>query len=384
MRQYIKLLEKNTGNAPPLKIPIYNVIHEVDLEYFVDDFVPSGAQPKLISDISTLEIEHMINTQQSSNFSSDSHVNYLPSSSEWSTGYLMGTTESLQCAPNATELQNLLINYLPQLRRIYQTYATLCVKEQELTFQPVLVRLFLWQLYRDIGVTEKPGVSIVEIDERLMKNPNSCLETTHNPWEPIYFWQFLQALVGMACLLFTTENQSDYTPSTGFMYYMVKHFLESRLLVHAGNFQGNCLTYLKDLVPIDAVYGLYRKIGEPHTVEDFLKHSCLKEGQRIPCYKALFQKSTGCTVQTGTNVVILNQQVLFRGRHNSRYRLSFIEFYEVILVLAYEKVEKIRLALLEDVKSKSVSDMKSTTRVLSRSSTHANKKRKTLVKKYNV
>ncbi|XP_048520751.1 uncharacterized protein LOC109539829 isoform X3 [Dendroctonus ponderosae] len=434
MRQYIKLLEKNTGNAPPLKIPIYNVIHEVDLEYFVDDFVPSGAQPKLISDISTLEIEHMINTQQSSNFSSDSHVNYLPSSSEWSTGYLVGTTESLQCAPNATELQNLLINYLPQLRRIYQTYATLCVKEQELTFQPVLVRLFLWQLYRDIGVTEKPGVSIVEIDERLMKNPNSCLETTHNPWEPIYFWQFLQALVGMACLLFTTENQSDYTPSAGFMYYMVKHFLESRLLVHAGNFQdrflGNCLTYLKDLVPIDAVYGLYRKIGEPHTVEDFLKHSCLKEGQRIPCYKALFQKSTGCTVQTGTNVVILNQQVLFRenspikkstenrppllyeglytfsglgrkrilktfakicpqvllpsGRHNSRYRLSFIEFYEVILVLAYEKVEKIRLALLEDVKSKSVSDMKSTTRVLSRSSTHANKKRKTLVKKYNV
>lgn len=165
MRQYIKLLEKNTGNGPLLKIPIHNVIHEVDLEHFVNNFVPSGTQPKLISDISTLEIEHMINTwfanfvhskytecwgfrQQSNSFSSGSHLNYLPSNSEWSTGYLLGPTESLQCAPNATELQNLLINYLPQLRHIYQTYASLCVKEQDVPFQPVLVRLFLWQLYR--------------------------------------------------------------------------------------------------------------------------------------------------------------------------------------------------------------------------------------------
>lgn len=82
-----------------------------------------------------------------------------------------------------------------------------------------------------------------------------------------------------------------------------------------------------------------------------------------------------------TFVKICPQVLLPSGRHNSRYRLSFIEFYEVILLLAYEKVEKNRLSLLEDVKSKSVLEMKSTTRVVSRSSTHSNKKRKTMIKK---
>lgn len=80
-------------------------------------------------------------------------------------------------------------------------------------------------------------MSIVEVDEMLMRNPKGCLETTHDPWEPIYFWQFIQAMVGLAGLLFSKDV--DYNnPCKGSAYFMFKNFLDHRLLPRFGRFQG--------------------------------------------------------------------------------------------------------------------------------------------------
>lgn len=143
------------------------------------------------------------------------------------------------------------------------------------------------------------------------------------------------------------------------------------------------------------MYELYKEIGEPHTVETFLKNTCLKRGQSLPCYKPLAQWNG---IQVGKNVTTLNNQLSFQeglfpgffqcsclkcsiavGSPNNgcrnkpeglsafttlgrkkilasiakicppqlQYRLSFLEFYEIVLVLAYRKAEQDRTALLD-------------------------------------
>lgn len=299
----------------------------------------------------------------------------------------------------------------------------------------------------------------------LFRNPNSCLETSHSPWEPIYFWQFLQALVGVACMLFTNENHLDYTPSSGFMYFMFKSFLEHKLFVAAGHFQGklyeskftwnfyytvyvlgNCLTHLKDLIPVADVYKLYKDTGEPHTVKGLLKNIFLSKGQNVPCYKFI-NNDNSCefTVPIGTNIAVLNNELSYlgencfrilylikqykylvlektrakvnleddnkqqlyeglyafnclgrkkilhslnkicpqlllpSGKYNLNYRLSFIEFYEALLLLAFEKAEQDRLQKLaeEDTLAFSMSDIKSgSMRDMTKSNTSAKGKKK--------
>lgn len=278
----------------------------------------------------------------------------------------------------------------------------------------------------------------------LFRNPNSCLETSHSPWEPIYFWQFLQALVGVACMLFTNENHLDYTPSSGFMYFMFKNFLDDKLFPAAGVYQGklhvskfawnfyyavyvlgNCLTHLKDLIPVEDVYKLYKDTGEPHTVKGLLKNIFLAKGQSLPCYKFINNENIReFTVPIGTNIVVLNKELsylgensfrilylikqnkylilentrvkvnleddnkqqlyeglyafsclgrkkilqslykicpqllLSSGKYNLNYRLSFIEFYEALLLLAYEKVEQERLQKLAEEEASSLLEIR--------------------------
>lgn len=200
---------------------------------------------------------------------------------------------------------------------------------------------------------------------------------------------------------------------------------------------GNCLTGLKDLVSIEAVYGLYKSIGEPHSLDKFLKNTCLRKGDTVPCYKTSSFNEPGSTdVENGQNVTILNNQLFFvstplltvdaqhtqfpfctetskrnlerpgderiglfafsglgrktilksvakicplvgrgSGRYDLTYRLSFIEFYEILLVLAYEKVESERLELVKaELKPSSATDLKSAGRLTSRMSTFSTKK----------
>lgn len=82
-------------------------------------------------------------------------------------------------------------------------------------------------------MTEKGGVSITDINDNLMKNPNGCLEQAHDPWEPIYFWQFVQTLVGVACMVNEDETIS------GSLYRKVRSFFENKLIIKAGQFCGS-------------------------------------------------------------------------------------------------------------------------------------------------
>lgn len=76
------------------------------------------------------------------------------------------------------------------LRQVYDKYASICVTHQ-LDYKPVLVRMYLWQLWRDLGIVDDT-ITIYDIDLVLSQNPQSGYQTVHGPFEKIYFWQFLQ------------------------------------------------------------------------------------------------------------------------------------------------------------------------------------------------
>ncbi|VEN39633.1 unnamed protein product, partial [Callosobruchus maculatus] len=196
-------------------------------------------------------------------------------------------------------LQNMITVYLPQLRRVYERYATITVKgEHTLNFKPVMVRLFLWQLLRDINIQR--FISLVDYDNFMYANPCSCYEYgPHYPFEHIYFWQFLQCLVAAAWKYYLSRsmNPGDVSMAdvvapeaavielgTGLISKVFKRFLQHVVIPNSGSIKGTALTKYKDLAPLDGAYNLYLSLGEPHTVNMFLYSSCPKEGVQIPCY----------------------------------------------------------------------------------------------------
>lgn len=88
------------------------------------------------------------------------------------------------------QLRHYVVVNLRKLTEIYHRYATIC-STHAVDFKPVMVRLYLWQLWRDIGIIDDT-TSIYELDLILNENPCSGYETFHCPFEKIYFWQFLQ------------------------------------------------------------------------------------------------------------------------------------------------------------------------------------------------
>ncbi|XP_030749672.1 radial spoke head 10 homolog B-like isoform X2 [Sitophilus oryzae] len=146
--QYLKLLQTNTGNEPPLKIPIHNVIEEVDLTYFVDNILKKCLYVNT-SEISEIDLNSFVKPSPGNIPVSLSCINYLPSNQEFVTDTLESSL-SLSSILDMTDLKNVIIIYLPQLRNIYRTYAKLGSGEEGLNCEPILVRLFLWQLYRKL------------------------------------------------------------------------------------------------------------------------------------------------------------------------------------------------------------------------------------------
>lgn len=101
-------------------------------------------------------------------------------------------------------VKHVIIKYLPHLKELYYDYATLAAKTKP-SFKPIMIRLFLWHFYKDIEIY-KYGISLIETDNILAKNPRSCVDSQHDPFEPIYFWQFLMSLIGISL---TTANLDE-------------------------------------------------------------------------------------------------------------------------------------------------------------------------------
>ncbi|KAJ8978765.1 hypothetical protein NQ317_017488 [Molorchus minor] len=375
-------------NWCPLNIPIHTVAEEVDLNYYIDmiiNYFYECSQKNLL--------EHEFEYISTAVDIKLARKLVLKTSSHQAHNIDDGR-EQLKASEERL-LRHLITAYMPQLTDLYNQYATF-TKNEEVPFKATLIRLFLWQLLRDIGLPHQ-GITLVETDLFLANNPSSCVESDHYPFEPIYLWQFLQSLIGCCWLLFLQTKEEKFDCYTnGIIAQMFRQFLEYTVFPNAGKFEGSALTDYKDLLPIKPVYKMYLNIGEPHTVRDFLYQTCAKKGKNPPCYAAI-KDDTKLRKQNGNNAVMLGHKIMFlEGKPNllmnilhpvlllkkkntdlfsvslytfrslgkrkivycmakvcpkiftddgsvdMEYKLTFLEFYEIVLQCTYEKVERKR------------------------------------------
>ncbi|XP_026757085.2 radial spoke head 10 homolog B-like [Galleria mellonella] len=157
--------------------------------------------------------------------------------------------------------------YEADLKNIYYKYATICNSE-EIHFTPVLIRLFLWQLYFDCNVHEK-GLTLVEIDVLFYQNPEWLARSPHNPFEKIYFWQFVHSLISVASKLYAKRQLPGKKPDT-ILASAFRTFMENDVLFGARVCKGRLTNGYGAYLPLKGLYNLYLKLGEPHTVRNFL------------------------------------------------------------------------------------------------------------------
>ncbi|KAM3964824.1 uncharacterized protein ACR2FA_001219 [Aphomia sociella] len=157
--------------------------------------------------------------------------------------------------------------YETDLKNIYYKYATIC-NAKEINFTPVLIRLYLWQFYFDCNIHEK-GLTLVEIDRTFNKNPEWLARSAHNPFEKIYFWQFLHSLISVASNLYAKRKLPDTKPDT-ILASAFRTFMEKDVLLGAGRRKGRLASGYGSYIPLNGLYDLYYKLGEPHTVRTFL------------------------------------------------------------------------------------------------------------------
>ncbi|KAI4464904.1 radial spoke head 10 b-related [Holotrichia oblita] len=186
-------------------------------------------------------------------------------------------------------------NYL-LMQTTYLTYAKICAKET-IFFRSILVRIFLWQLYLDAGVTNT--VSLIDTDLYLLENPDCGLESEHNPFEKIYFWQFIYSLISVAWALYS--NDCEDQKENGILATVLTKFLTKDIEPNLGKCKGGALCEYVNILPISNVYLLYRSVGEPHTVRIFVS-SCLSKLQNL-C-EIIFSDEKVSYIKKGTHAVI--------------------------------------------------------------------------------
>uniref|UniRef100_A0A6P7G4J5 Radial spoke head 10 homolog B-like n=1 Tax=Diabrotica virgifera virgifera TaxID=50390 RepID=A0A6P7G4J5_DIAVI len=385
---FVNSIDNATGWCP-LYIPTHCITEDVNLEYFVDiiftyhvDNLRSDDYVKFMSNI----VKNPSRTCQNIDIE-DCDINNT------------SLEEKLKLAKNRElkKIRNTIILYLPKLKIIYERYST-CYEylseepDVKLKFKPVLVRIFLWQFFRDIQIPEN-GIQLVDIDELLWKNPESCLSTAHYPFEPIYFYQFLMYLMGCTWLTFLTKYSGKFKVLTDSEYSypskIFRDFLDKKL---------ESIVMMKDTAmldhlhtaPLQSMYKTYTSIGEPMTVKAFLNATCTKDGEDPPCYYAINALTkTPTTPSIGFNAVPIAHQIMYLhdsepifGRkieetecredkfYNTlytfrvlgekviletisiicptlghiessamKYKITFLEFYEIVILLAYIKAE---------------------------------------------
>lgn len=125
--------------------------------------------------------------------------------------------------------------YESNLKNIYYQYATICNKE-EIHFTPILIRLYLWQLYFDCNIHDK-GLTLVEIDKLFHENPEWLSKNPHNPFDKIYFWQFQHSLITVASKLYAKRQLPGRKPDT-MLANAFRIFMEKDILPGAGRKRG--------------------------------------------------------------------------------------------------------------------------------------------------
>ncbi|XP_026727260.1 radial spoke head 10 homolog B-like isoform X2 [Trichoplusia ni] len=167
-----------------------------------------------------------------------------------------------------SSLRKALRCYETDLLNIYYKYATIC-NTNEIGFSPVLIRLFLWQLYYDCNVHER-GLTLVDIDNIFHQNKEWLAVNPHNPFEKIYLWQFLHSLISVASRLYAKRELPGTKPDT-ILASAFRRFMDCDVIPGSSRQRGRLVNGFGQYIPLTATYELYRALGEPHTVRRFLR-----------------------------------------------------------------------------------------------------------------
>ncbi|XP_069674188.1 radial spoke head 10 homolog B-like isoform X2 [Periplaneta americana] len=230
-------------------------------------------------------------------------------------------------------LHKAILLHLHDLRRVYDMYATLACSRKP-NFMYSLMRMMFWQLERDCGL-HKRNISLSEIDDMFAENTTSYVDSVHEPFERILFWQFLQYLLEVSWLLYASKG-IGYKGAPGILGSAFIKLVREDILPNAGNHEGpEPITYSKTIpedrnppqdsqLPMDDPLATqlisFCKLG-PTKVTDYLTEVC----------PAIISEDLIC---------------------NMDYKLTFLEFYEVLLLCAegllrMQATEATKLAKLE-------------------------------------
>ncbi|XP_031774710.1 radial spoke head 10 homolog B-like isoform X11 [Apis florea] len=165
-----------------------------------------------------------------------------------------------------------LMIHILRLRQIYNDYAKLFANPAP-KCNLVMSRLCLWQLWRDCNIQKK--ISLSEIDKHIAKNKSTMVKDPHYPFEKIEIWQFLHALLEVSWHLYTKYNNIEVGEMNGKLANGLHKFLKNDIFPYVGNHVGTLCNENKDILPMNCVFEFYRQIGYPPSARDLLQSTCI-------------------------------------------------------------------------------------------------------------
>ncbi|XP_047544579.1 radial spoke head 10 homolog B-like [Vanessa atalanta] len=202
-------------------------------------------------------------------------------------------------------LRKALKCYESDLKKIYYRYATICNRE-EIHFTPVLIRLYLWQLFYDCNIHTK-GLTLFEIDKAFHENPDWISKRPQDPFETIYFWQFQHYLITVSRKLYAKKHLPTKKPDS-MIGNAFRIFMEKDVLPGAGRRRGKLVEGYGSFVPLKGLYELYCSLGEPCTIRKFL--CAIRQSPHCSTQPQQFIVEDSCPIM-GLNAYIFGNEMTF-------------------------------------------------------------------------
>ncbi|XP_069674189.1 uncharacterized protein [Periplaneta americana] len=160
----------------------------------------------------------------------------------------------------------------------YGTYMWDVITSSEL----VMTSIDVYQGYWQNDLRHGKGSLIKQCGNRILaENTTSYVDSVHEPFERILFWQFLQYLLEVSWLLYASKG-IGYKGAPGILGSAFIKLVREDILPNAGNHEGKALFKYRDILPLEAVLMLYKNIGQSHSARDFLIKTCIRKGESIP------------------------------------------------------------------------------------------------------
>ncbi|KAI4494195.1 hypothetical protein M0802_009064 [Mischocyttarus mexicanus] len=215
------------------------------------------------------------------------------------------------------QIYDYLTMHMLQIRHVYDVYAKLFNREESnCKHHFVMIKLTLWQLWRDCNINIK-GFSLIEIDNYIAENESSLIKKPYYPFEKIEIWQFLHALLEVSWRIYYWKNNQIKLKRQwehGVLAKCLNEFLTHDVYPNIGNFIG-VIPREYNILPIYSVYKLYKQIGYPPTVTDLLIASVKnrKAGANVPSI-AQTTLIVPEYIFNGLNSVIIGERICFISR----------------------------------------------------------------------